>query len=100
MLLRLWKQPTLTLWQDAWGCGTAQRLFCLLPACPPLCVLLQVESLSGEVASLKGRDPRQAEAGVSAELQEQLNQIAANMDKRHTRVETAIYQVCVCLWRY
>lgn len=84
---------------------TAQRLFCLLPACPLLGVLLQVESLSAEVASLKGRDLGQAEAGVSAGLQEQLNQIAANMDKRHTRVETAIYQVCGfvfggtdCMW--
>lgn len=78
---------------------TALRLFSLLPACPPLPLglLLQVESLSVEVASLKGRDPGQAEAGVSAGVQEQLSQIAANMDKRHTRVETAIYQVCVCV---
>jgi hypothetical protein len=63
------------------------------------CSVLQVEALTAEVASLKEQRGLQP-GGATAGMQEQLNQMALSMDKRHTRVETAIYQVrtaCNCL---
>lgn len=51
----------------------------------------QVDTLTAEVASLKEQRAPQP-SGATAGMQEQLNQMALSMDKRHTRVETAIYQ--------
>jgi hypothetical protein len=53
-------------------------------------VYVQVEGLSGTVAGLQ---QAQVLGGSTAGLEEKLAQLTASTDKRHTRVETAIYQV-------
>lgn len=50
----------------------------------------QVEGLSAEVAAFKGQ---QGQPDGATGVQEQLNKLSASMEKRHSRVETAIYQV-------
>lgn len=61
------------------------------------CRAFQVESLSADVCGLReaqGKLQSQLQ-GVAGgqQLQEQLKEVMQNTDKRHTRVETAIYQV-------
>lgn len=56
----------------------------------PVFFLRQVEGLSAEVVALKGQ---QGLSDGAPGVHEQFKQLSLSMDKRHSRVETAIYQV-------
>jgi hypothetical protein len=63
----------------------------VLAAAAVACV--QVEGLSAEVARLHGHHVVQGGADEPGGLQEQIKQLTESFNKRHSRMETAIYQV-------
>lgn len=74
------------------------HIFCTLTL---LCDHTQVDDLAADVAAVKGlQQQRQQDDSSSGNgsLQEMLDKLTEATNKRHTRMETAIYQVRLCIW--